>query len=117
MKTFVAALIVLASVPSFAAEYKCNGNRVEKGGSTKYQVRTSGADYTIEKGGSTRGKAVKRGSKYYVEVGGSTQATIEKGRIEKGGSSWASVSTAQQRYDCPDIVAATLWVLEQNGKL
>lgn len=117
MKRILAALIVVVSVPSYAAEYKCSGNRVEKGGSTKYEVRSSGTDYTIEKGGSTRGKAVKRGSKYYVEVGGSTQATIENGRIEKGGSSWATVSTAQQKFDCPDIVAATLWVLEQNGKL
>ncbi len=111
------ATLTLAPAPALAADYKCNGNRVEKGGSTQYTVRTSGPDITIEKGGGTRGKAVKRGSDYAVEVGGSTQATIEKGRIYKGGSSWNSVSEAQRVYDCPDIVAATLWVLEQQGHL
>lgn len=111
------AALSLASAPAFAADYKCSGNRVEKSGSTQYTVRTSGADITIEKGGGTRGKAVKRGSHYAVEVGGSTQATIENGRIYKGGSTWASVDEAQRVYDCPDIVAATLWVLEQKGQL
>lgn len=111
------AALCLASAPALAADYKCNGNRVEKSGSTHYTVRTSGADITIEKGGSTRGKAVKRGSAYAVEVGGSTQATIENGRIYKGGSTWSSVSEAQRVYDCPDLVAATLWVLDQQGQL
>ena len=105
------------AAPALAADYKCNGNRVEKSGSTQYTVRTSGSDYAIEKGGSTRGNAVKRGSHYAVEVGGSTQATIENGKILKGGSTWASVSDAQRVYDCPDVVAATLWVLDKNGKL
>ena len=111
------ATLTLASAPAWAADYKCQGNRVEKGGSTQYTVRTSGPDITIEKGGGTRGKAVKRGNDYAVEVGGSTQATIEKGRIYKGGSTWSSVSEAQRVYDCPDIVAATLWVLAQQGQL
>ena len=111
------AALCLASAPALAADYKCNGNRVEKSGSTQYTVRTSGADITIEKGGNTRGKAVKRGSGYAVEVGGSTQATIENGKILKGGSTWASVSDAQRVYDCPDVVAATLWVLDQKGQL
>ncbi|MEQ9502133.1 MAG: hypothetical protein RIT81_35005 [Deltaproteobacteria bacterium] len=100
-----------------AAEYKCKGNRVEKSGSTKYTVRTSGSDYKIEKSGSTKGVAKKRGSKYAVEVSGSTQATIEKGKIYKSGSTWGTVSEAQRKYDCPDIVAATLWVLDKKGKL
>ncbi len=117
LASFIAAATLLASAPALAADYKCSGDRVEKGGSTQYTVRTSGSDITIEKGGSTRGKAVKRGSQYAVEVGGSTQATIENGKIYKGGSSWASVSDAQRVYDCPDTVAATLWVLAQNGKL
>ena len=117
MNKLVLAAALSFAVPSFAADYKCNGDRVEKGGSTQYTVRSSGSDYTIEKGGSTKGKAVKRGSKYEVEVGGSTQATIENGKIEKGGSSWATVSDAQRTYDCPDIVAATLWVLQQKGQL
>ncbi|PTL84778.1 hypothetical protein [Vitiosangium sp. GDMCC 1.1324] len=116
MSMLIAAL-ALASAPAFAAEYQCHGNRVEKSGSTHYTVRTSGADVTIEKGGSSRGKAVKRGGNYAVEVGGSTQATIENGRIYKGGSTWATVSDAQRVYDCPDIVAATLWVLDQQGQL
>lgn len=111
------AVLSLASAPAIAADYKCHGNRVEKGGSTRYTVRTSGSDITIEKGGDTRGKAVKRGGNYAVEVGGNTQATIENGRIYKGGSTWGSVSEAQRVYDCPDIVAATLWVLEQKGQL
>lgn len=112
------AASLFAAAPALAADYKCNGDRVEKSGSTRYTVRTSGTDITIEKSGGTRGKAVKRGSgKYAVEVSGSTQATIENGKIYKSGSTWASVSDAQRVYDCPDLVAATLWVLEQNGKL
>ncbi len=111
------AMLALAPAPALAADYKCNGNRVERSGSTQYTVRTSGTDITIEKGGGTRGRAVKRGNGYAVEVGGSTQATIENGRILKGGSTWASVSDAQRVYDCPDIVAATLWVLDQKGQL
>jgi hypothetical protein len=110
-------LAVMLAVPAFAADYKCSGDRVEKGGSTQYTVRTSGSDITVEKGGSTKGKAVKRGSKYAVEVGGSTVATFENGKIEKGGSSWATVSDAQREYDCPGDVAATLWVLAKSGKL
>ncbi|MCC7386397.1 MAG: hypothetical protein IT384_31455 [Deltaproteobacteria bacterium] len=100
-----------------AADYVCKGDSVEKGGSTQYKVRTSGSDYTIEKSGSTKGKSVKSGSKYTVEVSGSTIATIENGKIYKSGSTWASVSDAQRKYDCPDVVAATLWVLDQSGKL
>ncbi|QRK11641.1 hypothetical protein JQX13_17145 [Archangium violaceum] len=116
MSILLAALL-LAPAPALAADYKCHGNRVEKSGSTQYTVRTSGADITIEKGGGTRGRAVKRGGGHAVEVGGSTQATIENGRIYKGGSTWATVSDAQRVYDCPDIVAATLWVLAQKGQL
>ena len=110
-------VVSLVSVPAFAADYKCNGDRVEKSGGTQYTVRTSGSDITIEKGGSTKGKAVKRGSKYAVEVGGSTVATFENGKIEKGGSSWATVSEAQRTFDCGGDVAATLWVLMKNGNL
>jgi hypothetical protein len=116
MKTLLLAAVVLAA-PAFAADYKCSGDRVEKSGSTQYTVRTSGSDITIEKSGSTKGKAVKRGSKYYVEVSGSTVATFENGKIEKSGSSWATVSDAQRDYDCPGDVAATLWVLAKSGNL
>ena len=117
MKQALVLAVMLAAPAVLAADYKCNGDRVEKSGSTQYTVRTSGSDITIEKGGSTKGKAVRRGSKYAVEVGGSTVATFENGKIEKGGSSWATVSDAQREYDCPGDVAATLWVLAKSGKL
>jgi hypothetical protein len=107
----------LIALPALAADYKCSGNRVEKAGSTQYTFRQSGFEIAIEKGGSTKGKSVKRGSKWYVEIGGSTQATFENGKIEKGGSSWASISDATGQYDCPADVAATLWVLNQKGAL
>ena len=111
------ALAVLVAFPSLAADYKCNSGRVEKGGSTQYNYKESSSEIVIEKGGSTKGKAVKRGSKWYVEVGGSTQATFENGKIEKGGSSWATASDAQRTYDCNADVAATLWVLAEKGQL
>ena len=117
MSKLVLAAALAFAIPAAAADFKCSGNRVEKGGSTQYTYRTSGSDFAIEKGGSTKGNAVKRGSNYAVEVGGSTQATIENGKILKGGSTWASVSDATRIYDCPDVIAATLWVLEKNGKL
>jgi hypothetical protein len=112
-----AALVSLFALPAFAADYKCQSGRVEKGGSTQYNYKEGSSEIVIEKGGSTKGKAVLRGSKWYVEIGGSTQATIENGKIEKGGSSWASASEAQRTYDCPADVAATLWVLAQKGAL
>jgi hypothetical protein len=117
----LANLLVVGSVltagSALAADYKCKGEAVEKSGSTVYRVRNSGSDYTIEKSGSTKGKAVKSGSKYSVEASGSTLATVENGKIYKSGSTWASVSDAQRVYDCPDVVAAALWVLEKSGKL
>jgi hypothetical protein len=115
-KLLVVALLTSLSLPAYA-DYKCQDNRVEKGGSTQFTVRRSGGDLTIEKGGSTKGKAVKRGDKLEVEVGGSTKATIEGGKIYKGGSSWGSVSDAQKKFDCDGNVAATLWVLFQIGVL
>ncbi len=107
----------LIAVPALAADYKCSNGRVEKGGSTQYAYKESSSEIVVEKGGSTKGKAVKRSSKWYVEIGGSTQATFENGKIEKGGSSWATVSEAQRKYDCNADVAATLWVLDQKGVL
>lgn len=119
MKTLWKPLAVLCLVagPAQAAEFKCAGNRVEKAGSTQYTVRRSGADLAIEKDGSVRGQAVRRGDIYVIEVRGNPWATIENGRIYKGSAPWASVSDAQRVYDCPDIVAATIWVLEQQGAL
>ena len=111
------ALLLGLSAPAWAADYKCQGNRVEKSSSTKYTIRRSGSDIYVEKSGSTRGRAVQRGSKYYVEVSGSTKATIEGGKIYKSGSTWASVSDAQRTFDCEPLVAATLWVLQKIGRL
>jgi hypothetical protein len=112
------ASVALAVTPAGAGpDYKCKDNRVEKGGSTQFTIRRSGSDFSVEKGGSTKGKAVQRGSKLHVEVGGSTKATIANGKIEKGGSSWASVSEAQRMFDCEGTVAATLWVLFKIGVL
>ena len=116
-KLLLASALIASLVAPAAAEYKCKDNRVEKGGSTQFTIRRSGGDITIEKGGSTQGKAVQRGSKLDVEVGGSTKATIENGKILKGGSSWASVSDAQRQFNCDGNVAATLWVLFQIGVL
>jgi hypothetical protein len=112
------AVLALSARPAAAGpDYVCKSDRVEKGGSTQFTVRRSGSDITIEKGGSSKGTAVKRGDKYHVEVGGSTKATIENGKIEKGGSSWSTASEAQKKFDCDDTVAATLWVLFQIGVL
>ena len=86
------AVSIAMTQDAHAGVYKCKGDSVEQGGSTKYKVKRSGTTITIEKGGSTKGKAVLRGSKYSVEVGGSTKATIENGKIYKGGSTWASES-------------------------
>lgn len=114
-----ATVLALAGLPSqaFAAEYQCKGNRVEKGNMTIYTVRSNGSDLAIEKSNMSVGNLVKRGGKHHVEVGGSSIATIENGRIEKGNSSWSTISEAQRTFDCPDLVAGTLWVLKQTGKL
>ena len=114
----LAAVLFAAAAPAAqAADYKCNGDSVEKGGSTQFKLRRDGANITVEKGGSTKGKAVKSGSKYSVEVGGSTKATIENGKISKGGSSWSTVADAQKVFDCDDTAAATLWVLREIGAI
>lgn len=118
LKSLVLVAVVAAVAPAArAAEFKCNGDSVEKSGSTHYKLRRAGADITVEKGGSTKGKAVKSGSKYTVEVGGSTKATIENGKITKGGASWSTVADAQKVFDCDDTAAATLWVLREIGAL
>lgn len=109
--------VCLAAGPVWAADYKCSGNRVEKGNLTQYTVRFSGADLAIEKGGLTRGRAVRRGDVYAIEVSDRTVATVDRGRIYKGGLTWTTVAETQRVYDCPDIVAAALWVLEQRGEL
>jgi hypothetical protein len=118
MKTILLAIALTASLAApAAADYKCKNDRVEKSGSTQFTIRRSGADFTIEKSGSTKAKVVQRGSKHAVEVSGSTKATIENGKIYKSGSSWASVSDAQRKFDCDGTVAGALWVLFQLGVL
>lgn len=113
----VGAIASSASPAAASPEYKCKDNRVEKGGSTKFTIRRSGGDLSVEKGGSTKARAVKRGDKLVVEVGGSSKATISNGKIEKGGSSWSTVSEAQRQFDCDGDAAATLWVLFKLGVL
>lgn len=117
MRLPIVALALAVAAPASAADFKCRGEGVEKSGSTRFKVRTSGTNYAIEKSGSTVGKAVKTGSKYRVEVAGSTVASIENGRIYRSGSTWATVADAQRVFDCPDVVAATLWVLQQKNRL
>ena len=111
------ALLALSTPLHASPDYQCKDNRVEKSSSTKFTVRRSGSDFAIEKSGSTVGNAVKRGNKIAVEISGSTKATIENGKIEKSGSSWGTVAEAQRQFDCPDEVAATLWVLFKLGVL
>jgi hypothetical protein len=114
----ICTFLTLAASPAVAGpDYKCQGDRVEKGGSTQFTIRRSGADLSIEKGGSTKARTVKRGGKMVVEVGGSTKAEIENGKISKGGSSWSTVSDAQRQFDCGGDVAASLWVLFKLGVL
>ena len=119
LKSFaLAALVSLSLSPAaLAAEFKCKGDSVEKGGSTHFKLRRDGADLTVEKGGSTKGRAKKSGSKHTVEVGGSTKATIENGKISKGGASWSTVADAQKVFDCDATAAATLWVLREIGAI
>jgi hypothetical protein len=113
---FAAALVTLAT-PVSAAELRCRGEGVERGGRTRYRVRTRGTDYAIERSGRTVGHVRKRGDRYVVEISGRSVATIELGRIYRSGSTWARVADAQRVFDCPDVVAAALWVLQQHGRL
>jgi hypothetical protein len=114
---FAALLLGATATSASAGDYVCKGESVEKSGSTIYTVRSSGGDYTVEKSGSTLGKAVKGDKRYSVEVSGDTLAVIREGKIEKSGSTWATVDEAKKVFDCPDVVAATLWVLQKSGKL
>lgn len=115
----VTSVVMVAGLAGSAAagDYVCKGDRVEKGGSTQFVVKRDGRDLSIEKASSTVARAVQRNSKLHVEVAGSTKATIENGKIEKGGSSWGTVDDAQKQFECDGNVAATLWVLFQIGLL
>lgn len=117
LKLIVVATLLAVATPVYA-DYKCSSDRVEKSGSTRFTIRRgSGDNLTIEKDNSTKGKLVQRGSRLEIEVGGSTKATIEDGKILKGGTTWGSVADAQRKFDCDGNVAATLWVLFQLGIL
>ena len=116
--SLLAALLTTLSPPLVrAAEFKCNGDAVERSGSTIYRVRSSGNDIAIEKSGSTKGRAVFRQDKYYVEVSGSTKAIIERGTIYRSGSRWATESDAKAIFDCGTPIAQTLWVLRMTNDL
>lgn len=116
-----AALLVAGLATSAAAaDFKCKGERIEKGSSTWGKAVSAGSDYRIEKGSSTIGWAKKRSSKWAIESSGSsTLGWLNGSRIEKTNSAtWASLSDAQRMVaDCPDAVAAALWVLQKSGKL
>lgn len=119
---FLSVLLLCAvSVAARAdGEYKCKGERIEKGSSTWGYARHSGSDYRIEKGSSSIGWAKKRSSKWAIETfGGSTLGWLVGSRIEKpNGSTWAQLSDAKRMvHDCSDAVAAALWVLNKHGKL
>lgn len=117
MKAWVCgAVLGLVGTGAVAAESKCTGNRVERGGSTQYTVRRSGEEMSIERQGATRGRAVKRDQVHTITVDGQTLATLQDGHIYRDGARWASVGDAQRVYDCPDLIAATLWVLDRAGR-
>ncbi|ATB29529.1 hypothetical protein [Melittangium boletus] len=109
-------LWLVVSGSAFATESKCAGNRVERGGSTQYTVRSSGETISIVRMGDTQGRAVKQAQGHAIEVGGDTVATLQDGHIYRGETRWASVNEAQRVYDCPEPIAATLWVLERTGR-
>ena len=108
---------LVCSTQAFAADYKCRSGSVSKSGSTKYRYKESSSEVVVTKSGSTRGKARKSGSKWTVTVSGSSKARFDDRTIYRSGSSWAKVSEAQQQFDCPPHVAATLWVLMRVGQL
>ena len=124
MKTLTAALAVafvcaLAAPASAGPDFKCKGERIEKGSSTWGYAKKSGSDYRIEKGSSSIGWAKKRSSKWQIETfGSSTLGWLVGDRIEKpNGSTWARLSDAKRMVEgCPDAVAAVLWVLKKSGK-
>lgn len=118
----VSSLLLCAlAAPALAdGEYKCKGERIEKGSSTWGYARKSGSDYRIEKGSSSIGWAKQRSSKWAIETfGGSTLGWLVGSRIEKpNGSTWTQLSEATRMvHNCPNAVAAAMWVLKQHGKL
>lgn len=116
--TALVTLLALEGAAS-AADFVCKGERIEKSGSTWGYARSAGSDHRIEKGSSSIGWARNRGSKWAVETfGGSTLGWLNGSRIEHfNGSTWASLDDARRLADCPDPVAAALWVLQATGRL
>ncbi|MBM7112760.1 hypothetical protein [Archangium primigenium] len=112
----VAVVGMLLAGSALGAESKCAGNRVERKGSTEYTVRRAGEAISIERLGNTRGRVIQQASGHSIEVDGDTVATIQDGHIYRAGARWASLNEAQRVYDCPDPIAATLWVLERLGR-
>lgn len=113
------ALLLGAAGPARAAEYVCRGERIERGSSTWGYARSAGSDLRIEKGSSSIGWARSRGSRWAIETfGGSTLGWLTGSRIERpNGSTWASLDDAKRFADCPDTVAAALWVLHASGRM
>ena len=113
-------ILLLAGPAAAEAEYRCKGERIEKGSLTWGYAKASGSDYRIEKGSSSIGWAKKRNSKWSIETfGGSTLGWLSGDRIERpNGSTWTTLSHAKCLVrGGPDAVAAALWVLNQHGKL
>jgi hypothetical protein len=115
----VGACFVASSSPAVAADYQCKGDRIEKSGSTWGYAKDSNGDYRIEKGGSSIGWAKKAGSDWRIETfGGSTLGWLKSGRIESaGGSTITSIDTAKSFCDCPEPIAAALYILNREGRL
>lgn len=114
------ALVVLAlAAPAAAQDYKCVGERIEKGSSTWGGVRSSGSDFRIEKGSSSIAWVRQAGSDWRIETfAGNTIGWLKSGRIEKpNGSTWTQLSDATRLCGCADPIAAAMWILNQNGKL
>jgi hypothetical protein len=126
MRTTIACLsavlifALVAPAASAGGDYTCKGERIEQGSSTWGYARSAGSDYRIEKGSSSIAFARQRGSKWAIETfGSSTLGWLTGDRIEKpNGSTWGHLSDAKDMVkDCPDAVAAALWVLARTGRL
>ncbi len=119
----VIATMVLAPATTARAdspEFKCVGSeRIERKQSTWGYARGAGSDLRIENTQSSVGWARSAGADWRIETfGGSTLAFVRGSRIEKSnGETWTSLDTARQFAECPDVVAAALWVLRQAGRL
>lgn len=120
----VAVSLIALALPATARadppEFKCvSGERIERKQSTWGYARSAGSDLRIENTQSSVGWARSAGSDWRIETfGGSTLAFVRGSRIEKSnGETWTSIDTARQFAECPDVVAAALWVLRQAGRL